>query len=147
MEDQFSKYFWEKLAKDKIENTILRTLDQFFTYHGYLEILQSDNENNLIIILWPNIYIANKIKIIYRNLITNKIRDQQRHLELIHNEFISAKYHHKKFDLDEGVSELWNIIIQKSIVNKAYILNIISDTNNKNLIQEAIDNINKKKNI
>ena len=41
--DHFSKYGWAKVAKDKKANTILRILQQFFTYHGCPEILQSDN--------------------------------------------------------------------------------------------------------
>ena len=34
-----------KIAKYKTANTILRTLKQFFTYHGCPEILKSDNGN------------------------------------------------------------------------------------------------------
>ena len=37
--DHLSKYGWAKTVKDKTANTILRTLKQFFKYHGWPEIL------------------------------------------------------------------------------------------------------------
>ena len=43
MVDHFFKYGWAKIAKDKAPDTILRTLKQFFTYHGCPEILKSDH--------------------------------------------------------------------------------------------------------
>ena len=48
MVDHFSKYGWAKIAKDKTANTILRTLKQFFTYHGCPEVLQSDNGKEFV---------------------------------------------------------------------------------------------------
>ena len=48
MVDQFSKHSWIKISKDKTANTILRTLKQFFTYHGCLEISQSDKEKEIV---------------------------------------------------------------------------------------------------
>ena len=48
MVDHFSKYGWTKIAKDKAANPILRTLKQFFTYHGFPEILQSDNGEEFV---------------------------------------------------------------------------------------------------
>ena len=48
MVDHFSKYGWPKIVKDKTANTILRTLKKFFIYHGYSEILQSDNGKEFV---------------------------------------------------------------------------------------------------
>ena len=48
MINHFSKYCWAKIAKYKTANTILRTLKQFLTYHGWPEILQSDNGKEFV---------------------------------------------------------------------------------------------------
>ena len=61
----FLNMVWQ-IAKDKTANTILRTLKQFFAYHGCPEILKSDNEKELLMILLPIIYKANTIKFIHR---------------------------------------------------------------------------------
>ena len=38
----------QKIAKDKKANTISRTQKQFFTCHGCLEMLQSDNGKEFV---------------------------------------------------------------------------------------------------
>ena len=63
--DHFSKYGWTKIAKDKTANQILRTLKQFFTYHGCPGYCSLTMEKNLLMILLPIIYKANKIKFIH----------------------------------------------------------------------------------
>ena len=48
MVDNLSKYGWIKIAKDKTVNTILKTMKQFFKYHGCPKILQSDNGKEFV---------------------------------------------------------------------------------------------------
>ena len=48
MVHNLSKYSCTKITKNKTVNTILRTLKQFFMYHGCPEILQSDNGEEFV---------------------------------------------------------------------------------------------------
>ena len=65
MIDHFSKYGRAKLVKNKSADLILLTIKNFFTFYGFPEILQSDNEKEFVNQEVENYLSKNNIKFIH----------------------------------------------------------------------------------